>query len=504
VKGFINGESMMHLFYLLIAVSSLTLSLESMQKSRKTPNIRVGLEVVIDKINLPTVIKTERFPGDGHERVVVTTQPGEIFSIKNGKAEKFLDLSYSTRGDVVKLGNIPGFKDTTYDERGLLGLEFHPHFYKNGRFFLYYSTLDQADKLPEPQHANCCKPETIRVRWENEQRFSHVNVVEEWHYKDAKNVQRVRRLLSIKHPFFNHNSINNLHWSTDLKKLVLATGDGGFRDGPFNLSQDDRYFHGKVIAIDVDAAAWKDYTSTPVARFEELPSSINGLLRVLIKGVRNWSGLTEARNGTKFVGQPGQDAVEAVFAFKTWPHAQEKPFNFGWRGWEGSWPTLQNIDCKTGELTMKASSCVRATYYHDAVALSAVRQQPYCEYYHVDTRPGKARAVCITGQEVYQGSELKGLNNHLIISDWAQTVGMAFPVGQPTGAGFLLHVPIDSRLTELHDYHLLELAHTFTKPAYFVSLGANKNNSQIFLGVYQTAGTTTPYLGTVYRLVSTK
>ena len=68
---------------------------------------------------------------DRSGRLFVIDQPGLIRIINADgtvRPEPFLDLT----SKIVRLN--PG-----YDERGLLGLAFHPEFRRNGRFFVYYS-----------------------------------------------------------------------------------------------------------------------------------------------------------------------------------------------------------------------------------------------------------------------------------------------------------------------------------------------------------------------------
>lgn len=113
--------------------------------------VKVKLKPVLSRINLPTIIKTAAFPGDWQESIFVATQPGEIYYIRDGFIGIFLDI----RNRILRLGGTNG-----YDERGLLGLAFHPHFYYNGLFYLHYSLADTQGPgaLVGPFRPNPCDP----------------------------------------------------------------------------------------------------------------------------------------------------------------------------------------------------------------------------------------------------------------------------------------------------------------------------------------------------------
>ena len=82
--------------------------------------VKVGLRPIVSNINLPTVLKTTILPGDSTESLFIATQVGEIFYIRHGVIRLFLDI----RQGIIKLG----ISGTRYDERGLLGMAFHPAF----------------------------------------------------------------------------------------------------------------------------------------------------------------------------------------------------------------------------------------------------------------------------------------------------------------------------------------------------------------------------------------
>jgi len=65
---------------------------------------------------------------------VVVDQPGRFYLLREGElqSDTLLDL-----GPTLAFG-----REGDFDERGLLGLAFHPEFEENGRLFLRYSSAD--------------------------------------------------------------------------------------------------------------------------------------------------------------------------------------------------------------------------------------------------------------------------------------------------------------------------------------------------------------------------
>ena len=133
------------------------------------PLADVALQLLFDDLVSPLALVVP--PGDD-DRVFVVEQTGRISILVGGERlpSPFLDLS----DRLVRL-------DTEYDERGLLGLAFHPDFAANGRFFVYYSTpppadapepVDHTDRLSEFRvglDADAADPESERVVLEFEQ-----------------------------------------------------------------------------------------------------------------------------------------------------------------------------------------------------------------------------------------------------------------------------------------------------------------------------------------------
>ena len=94
---------------------------------------------------------------DDDEHFFILSQKGKILILKGGALldKPFLDLS----GIVVQ--------PTNQDERGLLGLAFHPDYAKNGRFFVYYTDKSNGHQVlaeyARGANAETAKPEAVSV-----------------------------------------------------------------------------------------------------------------------------------------------------------------------------------------------------------------------------------------------------------------------------------------------------------------------------------------------------
>ena len=143
-------------------------------------------------------------PPDDTGRCFVVDQTGQIWIVTSeGErlAEPFLDI----QDRLVELNE-------GYDERGLLGLAFHPDYAENGRFYVFYSAPLREQALDN---------------------FDHTNVLAEFHVSTSDpNVAdpgSERKLLQIDHPYMNHNA-GTLAFGPEDGMLYVALGDGGHRD----------------------------------------------------------------------------------------------------------------------------------------------------------------------------------------------------------------------------------------------------------------------------------
>ena len=458
---------------------------------------------------MPTVVRTVILPGDSMESVVVATQVGEVFYIRNGAIGIFLDI----RSRIIKLGASSG----GYDERGLLGLAFHPEFYYNGLFYLHYTVAGSQGPgaIPgapsESFKPNPCDPSTLNLKWLNrETNYDHIDTVEEWIVQPHGQPQKRRTLLTLRRPFLNHNGVNSLNFSPESGKLMLTTGDGGSGYDPFNLSQDDMEIAGKIIEIDVAKNTFVNH-SPVVTRFNELPTPNQEMLTVIAKGVRNIPGISFQRfyhQYIKYVGIVGQDLVESIFSFvhykpipvpqlvqvflKNAEPDQEGFVNFGWRGWEGAFPTSLIRGCPANPALDEKT----IAYYNDAVTTSVRRVPPIMSYFHKDPRPDKFGGTALTGVQPYMGNGIPDLTGSVVFIDLARNEGSHPPV-----RGVLAYTRMQTDCN-LNDFSVIETDYDFgTQSAYYVSLGTNLDQTRLYLGVYGSMKVADANQGTVFEIV---
>jgi len=466
--------------------------------------VRVRLQPIVRQINLPTVIKTAVLPGDSVESLFIATQVGEIFYVRNGEVHTFLDI----RSRVIELGASGG-----YDERGLLGLAFHPTFYYTGLFYLHYSVggtqgpgAPYSTYKPDP-----CNPNTLNLQWtDRENQYDHIDTVEEWVLQSNGQPQKRRTILNLRRPFMNHNGVNSLNFSPETGRLVLTTGDGGSGFDPFHLAQNNIEIAGKIIEIDVDQGV--NVQNPPaVTRFDELPVSIQQTLTVIAKGVRNIPGISYQRlyNGyIKYAGNVGQELIESIFSFgyyKPIPVTQlvqahrlnvdldeDGWINFGWRGWEGDFPTPVLNNCsENSPLNNKTYA-----FYEDAIHTSAKRIHPLTSYFHQDPRPNKFAGTALTGVQAYMGNQIPALTGNVVFTDLSRKQESNRPA---RGVLAYAQVKHDGKPS---DYHVIETGDQFgSQSAYFVSLGTNLDQKRLFLGVYGSMRVTDFHQGSVYEIV---
>ncbi len=229
--------------------------------------------------------------GDGSGRLFILEQPGVIRILQNGQLlpQPFLDL----RSQVGTNGN----------ERGLLGLAFHPGYKDGGYFYVDYTNLSGNIVIARYQVSsgdpNQADPASGKI------------------------------LLQIAHPSFPNHNGGNLVFGPD-GYLYIGVGDGGSQGDPNNHGQSTNILLGKILRIDVDHG--DPYAIPPDNPF----ANGGGLPEIWAYGLRNpWRFSFDAQTGDLYIGDVGQDQWEEIDFL---PAGSPGGTNFGWSYREGLHP----------------------------------------------------------------------------------------------------------------------------------------------------------------------
>lgn len=139
-----------------------------------------------------------RSANDGAKRLFVVEQGGMIKVFQPGAniATNFFDLS----SEITTPAN-------TGDERGLLGLTFHPQFRSNGKFYVSYTRLGDGAAV-----------------------VAEYTTVTGTGGSNSGDISKERVLLTVPQPFANHNG-GMLEFGPD-GYLYIGMGDGGSANDP--------------------------------------------------------------------------------------------------------------------------------------------------------------------------------------------------------------------------------------------------------------------------------
>lgn len=278
--------------------------------------IRINLSVVVSNLVAPV---TMTHAGDGTDRLFILEQTGKILVLDSNRTllpDPFLDIS----ANMTNLANpAPGGffgtnlgVNTVFDERGLLGLAFHPDYESNGRFFIYYSS---------PKSGSNINHESIVAEYQVS--ATNANMAD-----PAETI-----ILRQDEPEFNHNA-GSLVFGPD-GYLYIAFGDGGgggdglgdpfSPHGPTGNAQNTSNWLGSILRIDVDGGS--PYAVPADNPFVGQP----GADEIFAYGLRNPFKMSFDRAGTNalFVADVGQNEWEEI-------NILHKGGNYGWRILEGN------------------------------------------------------------------------------------------------------------------------------------------------------------------------
>ncbi|MEJ7740836.1 MAG: PQQ-dependent sugar dehydrogenase [Chitinophagaceae bacterium] len=342
-----------------------------------------SLKLVLDNIASPLGLL--EVP-DGSKRLFVIDQPGRIWIIGadgNRMTTPFIDVS----SKMIAL-NANG------DERGLLGLAFHPNYQTNGRFFVYYNA---------PPRAGGPTPTTT---WNNTDRVSEFKVSAS--NPNVADLGSEKIILDVDDPQSNHNG-GTIAFGKD-GYLYISIGDGGGANDVGNGHVSDWYaanaggngqdiyanLLGNMLRIDVNSGspygipADNPYVGKP------------GLDEIYAIGLRNTYRFSFDMGGTNqiFGGDAGQNLYEEV-------NIISKGGNYGWNIKEGSYcfnaaspllgfPTCVTVDSAGNPL------------------LDPIIQFPTI------TNPIGGVGTTVIGGNVYRGKSIPQYNGKYIFGSYSQ------------------------------------------------------------------------------------
>ena len=352
--------------------------------------ITVGLEQVADGLLAPTAAAV----APGHRRhLFVADQNGQIWDVDLGRGGKRLFADLSSR--LVRLGVFRG-----YDERGLLGIAFHPDFEENGLLYTFTSepVAGPADfsTLPPGVAANC------------------QSVVTEWAVQDPEarglvlDPGSAREVLRIDKPQFNHNG-GTLVFGRD-EMLYVSVGDGGAANdvGPGHAPGGNGQslaagnVLGKILRID---PLGRDSRNGRYGIPEENPILGGGLDEVWAWGFRNPFRMSfDRKTGRLWVADVGQNDVEEVDVVRPGR-------NYGW-------------PVKEGTFLFDSLGFVTA----DSPGSPAGLIDPVAQYDHATPVASVKEGSAVVGGFVYRGKAVHELRGRYVFGDYSRV--FAAPQGR--------------------------------------------------------------------------
>jgi glucose/arabinose dehydrogenase len=356
------------------------------------------LQEIATGFNAP--VRAVRAPGiDGS--LFVIEQTGKILRVdlETGQATEFHDVSNDLVNPLGAFGN--------YDERGLLGLAFHPDYQNNGLFYTYQS---------EPVRSS--EDSTVDFVVASNDQLRHRSMVVEYRASDASCnsfIRKTKNLMVLDQPQFNHNGGDMVFDIDGL--LYISLGDGGASNdsgqghGPLGNGRDKTTVLGSILRIDpLGSTALNGKYGIPIDN-PFLDPDDEGLDEIFAYGLRNPYRMSiDAQTGDLYTGDVGQGALEEV-------NIVIKGGNYGW-----------NI--KEGEVF----------FYNPEETPSNATQSPYVSLVGPPVLPSdlvepiaqydRGEGISVIGGYVYRGSTLDAMQGFYIFGDY---LGRLFKLDQNTG-----------------------------------------------------------------------
>lgn len=333
----------------------------------------VRLTKVADGLTAPTGLATAP---DG--TMVVLEQRGSLLRLDDGTLHPFGDLGER----VIEL-------NPRYDERGLLGMAFHPDYPSTRKVYLYYS----APLRPGAPDG-----------------YDHTNVLSEFAVGEDGRLdpESERELLSLAWPAPNHDG-GKVAFGPD-RMLYVSMGDGGsaadqgLGHPPTGNGQAWDTLMGSILRIDPTPRGDEPYTIPPDNPFV---GEHEGADEIWAYGLRNpYSFSFDRKTGELYAGDVGQDLMEEVDLI-------ERGKNYGWSIKEG---TL----CFSKESPRKPPERCPDEGAHGEPLVA-----PILTYTQPDTavsHRSDVHGISVIGGHVYRGKAIPELEGAYVFGDWSQVM----------------------------------------------------------------------------------
>lgn len=334
-------------------------------------------------------------------RLFVSDQDGILWAIElaNGNKSVFADLSSL----LVPLGV---FGPGSFDERGLLGIAFHPDYASSGMLYTLTSepVSGEADFSTMPAGVTANHQAVIR-EWQVPSPGDPASVVDP---------ASVRELLRIDEPQFNHNA-GAINFGHD-GMLYIALGDGGGADdvdgqpfigGPLvghgtGNGQNPANVLGSILRIDPDG-------STSANGQYGIPADnpfvgMDGYAEeIFAYGFRNpFRTSFDMATGDLYTGDVGQNDIEEV-------NVVVAGGNYGWNIKEGSF-------CFDPDGTAPGFAFDQNPCPNEPAGLI----DPVAEYNTSESLAENEDGRAVVGGFVYRGSAIPGLVGRYVFGDFSQ------------------------------------------------------------------------------------
>ena len=389
-----------------------------------TSDLTIELEPIATGLTAPLGVT---HAGDGSGRLFIVEQSGQIRIVENGALLPTPFLDIASKLPSLSMG---------FDERGLLGLAFHPDYPINGRFFIRYSVPRTGDPT-EPCFGTS--------------RGCHSEVLAEYSVSagnpNLADPASEIILFSVDEPQFNHDA-GDVAFGPD-GFLYFSLGDGGGAHdglaampplhGPIGNGQNTMTALGSMIRIDVDSPP------TPPLAYAIPPDNPfvgqTGLDEIYAWGFRNPYKFSfddgPGGTGDLILADVGQNLFEEI--------------NIVVNGGNYGWVVREGLHCFD-----PLNPLIPPAMCPSVGPMNEPLIDPIVEYSHPGSGFIPEGGITVIGGFVYRGPRNPGLTGTYIFGDFAQVFfapsGSLYHMVEPVPGSFEIRqfkIGVDDRPYDL-------------------------------------------------------